>query len=72
MTNTLANASLASIQKKLGEFGESSASQKNSKIVTLASASTRQKWIFFVEYSNSLNSRASGHSLKKITENAKK
>ncbi len=58
--------------KKLGEFGKSSESQKNSKIVTLASASTRQKWIFFVEYSNSLNLRASGHSLKKNNRKCKK
>ncbi len=66
MTNILANVSLANIKKKLsefGEFGESGESQKNSKNVTLVNASTCQKWIFFVEYSNALNSRPSGHYL---------
>jgi hypothetical protein len=39
----LANASLASIPKTLGEFGES---QKISEKVILANVSTHQNWTF--------------------------
>jgi hypothetical protein len=59
------------------EFGKYS----KKSLASLASLASHKKipklslWrvqVFFVKYSNLLNSRASGHSLKKITENAKK
>jgi hypothetical protein len=63
--NGLANAGESGESKQncsanVGEFGESSIFQKKA---IFANASTCQKWIFFVKYLHSLNSRASSHCL---------
>jgi hypothetical protein len=56
-------------QNRLANVGESGESGTFPKKTILANSSTRQKWQFFGEYSNLLNSCASGHSLKIYQKN---